>query len=357
VFGNPVTFTATVSPVSPGAGVPTGTATFTFDGSPTGTAVTLTSGQAQLTTSSLSPGLHTLAVAFAPATSEFAYSTGSLAGGQQISRAPSTTTVTQSPNPVAFGQPMTLKATVAPVVPAVGTPTGTVQFKNGAAALGPAVALSGGQALLTISSLPPGQTITAVYSGDTSFLSSTGSMSPAITFGHTLSGPCTSGNLTISGGTWLLSGACIGGTLTVAAGTSVAIVNSTISNNLTATSPGAFSLCGSNVVGNLSVSGASGYVLVGDPGDSGCAANSLRAVALSSNGAGVELGQNTISGNVSLTGNRGGGPYPEDASPSVEANRIQGTLACSGNAPPATNNGKPNTVTGTRSGECGVAGF
>jgi hypothetical protein len=158
-------------------------------------------------------------------------------------------------------------------------------------------------------------------------------------------------------GPWLLSSFCLTGTLTVPAGAVVAIVNSTIGNQLTATSPGSFSLCGSTLNGNLSVSGASGYVLVGDPGDSGCARNSLRGVTLGSNQAGVELGQNTIANNVSLTNNRGGGPFPEDARPSVEANQIQGTLACSGNTPAATNNSNPNNVKGTRSGECSGVGF
>jgi hypothetical protein len=228
-----------------------------------------------------------------------------------------------------------------------------VQFKNGSANLGPARPLNGsGVATLTIPVLVPGQTITAVYSGDTSFLTSSGTVSPAIAFGHTLSGgPCT-GNLTISGGSWLVSGACIGGTLSVGAGTSVAIINSRINNQLTSTNPGTFALCGTTVAGNTNVTGASGFVLLGDPGDDGCAANTLKNLSLGSNAAGVEMGANAISGNVSLTNNAGGGPFPDDASPELEANRIGGNLSCSANNPAPTNDAQPNVVTGNRAGQC-----
>jgi hypothetical protein len=36
---------------------------------------------------------------------------------------------------------------------------------------------------------------------------------------------------------------------------------------------------------------------------------------------------------------------------------ISGNLACTGDTPTVTNDGHPNTVYGTRSGECGAAGF
>jgi Bacterial Ig-like domain (group 3)/Calx-beta domain len=60
----------------------------------------------------------------------------------------------------------------------VGTPTGTVQFKDGGSNLGSPVALSGGTASAPFSSLSSGNhNITAVYSGDTNFVSSTGTLS------------------------------------------------------------------------------------------------------------------------------------------------------------------------------------
>jgi uncharacterized protein (TIGR03437 family) len=59
-----------------------------------------------------------------------------------------------------------LTAIVSPLSPGAGTPTGTVQFLNGATVLG-TITLSGSQATLT--NPPAGASVTAVYSGDTNF--------------------------------------------------------------------------------------------------------------------------------------------------------------------------------------------
>ena len=76
--------------------------------------------------------------------------------------AATTTTVASSLNPSTGGQSVTFTATVAG-----SSPTGTMQFKDGAANLGAAVALSGASASLTTSTLAVGtHPITAVYSGD-----------------------------------------------------------------------------------------------------------------------------------------------------------------------------------------------
>jgi ELWxxDGT repeat protein len=89
----------------------------------------------------------------------------------------SQTTVTFSPaSPVTFGTKVTFSATVAPGTTS-GTPTGTVTFKDGAATLASGVTLNGsGVGTFSISSLGAGtQTITAVYSGDSNFQTSTSS--------------------------------------------------------------------------------------------------------------------------------------------------------------------------------------
>jgi DNA-binding beta-propeller fold protein YncE len=87
--------------------------------------------------------------------------------------AATTTAVVSSLNPSTVGQPVTFTATVA------GTgPTGTVQFRDGAAPLGGPVTLSGGSAMLTTSALTQAtHSITAVYSGD---VGNAGSTSPAL---------------------------------------------------------------------------------------------------------------------------------------------------------------------------------
>ncbi|TDC20739.1 Ig-like domain repeat protein [Streptomyces sp. 8K308] len=125
-IGQTATFTATVAPVSPGAGTPTGTVTFFISGGPTLTGVLNASGVATVTTSALSGGTHAVTAVyggdahFSPANGTDTHTVTSLA--------PTTTTVTSAPDPSVFGQPVTLTATVAPVPPASGTPTGTVTF-------------------------------------------------------------------------------------------------------------------------------------------------------------------------------------------------------------------------------------
>ena len=70
-----MSFTATVAPVPPATGTPTGTVTFTVDGVPQ-VPVALVGGQATLTTSALAGGTHTVSAhyngsaAFAPSTSD-----------------------------------------------------------------------------------------------------------------------------------------------------------------------------------------------------------------------------------------------------------------------------------------------
>ena len=105
--------------------------------------------------------------------------------------------------------------------------------------------------------------------------------------------------------------------------------------------------------GAVNISGATKFVLIGDPGDDGCAGNTFRrGVTLSANAGGVELGHNHVTGTVSVTGTTGHGPAIEDVGTEIEANTIGGALACSGNTPVATNGGQPNTVSGAESGEC-----
>jgi hypothetical protein len=84
-LGESVTFTAMVTST---AGTPTGTVQFKIDGVNSGGPVTLNgSGIAQLTTSSLAAGTHTVTADYSGDTN-FAVSTGTLSGGQQINNRP-----------------------------------------------------------------------------------------------------------------------------------------------------------------------------------------------------------------------------------------------------------------------------
>lgn len=81
-----------------------------------------------------------------------------------------TSTLTSSTNPSAYGQSVTFTATV---TSSSGTPTGTVVFYDGSTAIGSA-ALANGSTSISTSSLPLGSnSITAAYQGSGGFLPST----------------------------------------------------------------------------------------------------------------------------------------------------------------------------------------
>jgi parallel beta-helix repeat protein/predicted outer membrane repeat protein len=165
VYGQSVTFTITVAPVSPGSGTPTGTYTFYIDGKLVGGG-SLSGGRGQYSTSTLSAGTHTLSSDY-KGDSNFQASSGS--GSQTVNPADTTTTLSSLPNPSVFGQSVTFTATVAVVSPGAGTPTGTVDFKEGATTVGSGT-LSGNTATFSTSSLAAGSHgITATYNGDGSF--------------------------------------------------------------------------------------------------------------------------------------------------------------------------------------------
>ena len=170
--GQAVTFTATVGPVAPATGTPTGTVTFK-DGSTTLGTGTLSGGTATFTTSALAVGTHSITAAYGGDASFAASTSAALSQVVNQALAATSTTLASSANPSASGQAVTFTATVGPVAPATGTPTGTVTFKDGSTTLGTGT-LSGGTATFTTSALAVGtHSITAAYGGDASFAAST----------------------------------------------------------------------------------------------------------------------------------------------------------------------------------------
>ena len=170
--GQAVTFTATVGPVAPATGTPTGTVTFK-DGSTTLGTGTLSGGAATFTTSALAVGTHSITAVYGGDASFAASTSAALSQVVNQALAATSTTLAASPNPSASGQAVTFTATVGPVAPATGTPTGTVTFKDGSTTLGTGT-LSGGAATFTTSALAVGtHSITAAYGGDASFAAST----------------------------------------------------------------------------------------------------------------------------------------------------------------------------------------
>jgi hypothetical protein len=119
----------------------------------------------------LSPANHSLTAVYT-GDGNFAGSTSSVQFSQ-VSQASTTTAVVSSVNPSMFGQTVNLVATISPVAPGSGTPTGSVSFRDGVFTIGTAT-LSGGSASLAVSSLAVGShSITAVYNDDSNFNPST----------------------------------------------------------------------------------------------------------------------------------------------------------------------------------------
>src|SRR5262249_25901055 len=169
VSGQTVTLSTTVSPVPPATGVPTGTVTFKDGATSLGT-VTLINGSASLTISTLALGSHSLTAAYNGA-GNFLTSTSAAVTHTVV--APTTVAMTSAPSPSLIGQTVTLSATVSPVPPATGVPTGTLTFRDRATSLGTAT-LVNGTASLAISTLTLGShSLTVAYSGDAAFASST----------------------------------------------------------------------------------------------------------------------------------------------------------------------------------------
>jgi len=145
----------------------------------------------------------------------------------------------------------------------------------------------------------------------------------------------------------------VSGNLKPPAGSAVDIENATVTGNVMIQNPTFVRICNSTITGNLTVSGATGFVLVGDGGDDGggCPGNHVgRSVRLSKNTLGTELGGTTTGGTVTLRSNSGGSG--EDAAPEVENNHIGGSLICSRNSPAPINDSRPNTVVRHEIGQC-----
>ena len=174
VVGQAYTVTWQVLVTSPGGGTPTGNVTVS-DGSASCFAA-MAVGQCDLT--STTAGDKTIVASYAGDTNFLlSVSSGAPHHVNGVTQVNTTTTLTQPPGtaPSVWGQSVTFTATVA----GGATPTGTVQFKFDGVNLGSPVALSGGQASISLGTTQltikasPGHTIGAVYSGDSTHNGST----------------------------------------------------------------------------------------------------------------------------------------------------------------------------------------
>lgn len=175
-FGETVVFTATVEPVAPGAGTPSGSVSFVIDGG-TPVVVPMSAGVAVYESDAFAAGNHTV-VANYGGDAGFLPSTDTLDGGQDVGQAGSTTSVASSANPSAFGDDVTITVTVDPNAPSTTTPTGDVDLVVDGATVDTET-LSGGEATFTLAGLAVGtHTVTAIYGGDADHAASQGDLDP-----------------------------------------------------------------------------------------------------------------------------------------------------------------------------------
>jgi hypothetical protein len=169
VFGQGVTFTATVAGTG---GTPTGTVQFAVDDVAFGDPVVLVAGVGTSpTTTLLAVGTHAVTASYAPADGNFTASAGTLAGGQVVNLAITTTTITSdAPDPSTAGVAVTVAYSVTTNAPGSGTPTGnvTVTSDGTASCVG---TVADGSCVLTLTTAGA-RTLTATYAGDGSFASS-----------------------------------------------------------------------------------------------------------------------------------------------------------------------------------------
>jgi len=166
--GVSVTFTATLTSA---VGPVTGTVNFMDGGTELGSG-TITAGVATYATSALSAGTHTITAVYGGDVNFPTVTSSPLT--ETITKPATTVALTTSAASVAAGTSVTFTATVATT--ATGTPTGTVSFFDGATLLG-SQSMTGLVATYTTSSLTTGShSITATYSGDATFATSTSSV-------------------------------------------------------------------------------------------------------------------------------------------------------------------------------------
>src|SRR5207244_124574 len=127
----------------------------------------LSNGQAVFTTDALAVGPHVVTEAYS-GDGNF-HSSTSEGVLEVVTKADSATIVVASAGASLFGQAVTFTAAVDAVAPGAGTPTGWVTFTIDGLAQ-PSIALSNGQASVTIAELSVGNhSISVAYSGDDNF--------------------------------------------------------------------------------------------------------------------------------------------------------------------------------------------
>jgi hypothetical protein len=180
VFGQTVTFSASVATVAPGGGVPTGTVTFSDNGGPVAGCATPQTlsllGTATCVTSGLSAATHPITAVY-NSDANFNASPTSNTVNELVNKAATTASLTSDVNTSVSGQTVTFIAAISVVSPGSGAPAGTVSFSDtlgtipGCGAPQPLTAGIATCATNGLSVTTPGtpHSITAVYNGNANF--------------------------------------------------------------------------------------------------------------------------------------------------------------------------------------------
>jgi len=211
-----------------------------------------------------------------------------------------------------------------------------------------------GLASFSTSSLLPGtHTIQADYLGDGNFLGSSGTVMQTVTCVHTITGTVPGAVIVGAGSTCIINATIGGSVIANVGGSGLFISKSAIGGAVSSTGASILGICSNQIGGGISVRNATGFVVAGDAGDDGCGGNTVLSgsAQFANNHGDVEIVGNHLPSLV-VTGTSGTGPMPDDTTTEIESNLITGALNCSGNTPPPTNDGHPNTVGGGRTGQC-----
>ena len=355
--GQSVTVQYSVLPVAPGAGTPTGNVTVS-DGTISCTG-TVAAGQCSLAFTS--PGAKSLTATYA-GDSSFNGST-SVAEAHQVDATATTTTITSdTPDPSAVGQLVTVQFTVSA---GSGTPTGNVTVSDGTISCTGTVAA--GQCSLTFTTAGA-KSLTATYAGDSNFSGSASAAEPhtvtgtattttitsdtpdpsvvgqsvAVHFSVTSGSGTPTGNVTVSDGTISCTG-------TVAAGQCSLTFTSAGARSLTATYAGDSSFSGGTSAAEAhQVNAAATTTAITsdapDPSPQGGAVTVKYTVAVNSPGAGTPTGNVTVSDGVnSCTGTVAAGQCLITLN-TIGARTLTATYAGDSNFNGSTSAGAPHAV-------------
>jgi hypothetical protein len=189
VYGQPVTYTVTVTVPFPGTVPASGQVQISDNHNNIGDPISANNGTFNITFNNFTPGVHNIVATFV-GNASFA-SSQSATLPQVVNKAATTTTLAALPNGTTSNQSVTLTAVVNVTSPGVGSPTGTVEFTNttfnqslGTAAL----KLVGGVYVATLTTKQLNQSgspqvLTATYSGDDNFATSTSNPQGQSVFG------------------------------------------------------------------------------------------------------------------------------------------------------------------------------